>query len=114
MFTTHLYRNTTNRYNDAWKHLDEQQFIVSVKLTPRKQTVEPRDFDDGGRYVQYARIPAGATKADKKHLLQAVRDTMSKTDCRHEHDCCGCALIRAYPTLQGRTLRIETSVGYNY
>jgi hypothetical protein len=78
------------------------------------QTREPRDFDDGGEYVRFGRIPAGASAKDRSDIIKAAQDTFSHWGCHHEHDCCGCRLVRASASLDGRTLRVHTRVAFNY
>jgi hypothetical protein len=110
----HLYLRKTHKYVDSCRDLDKHEYICSVKLTPPQTTEEPQDFDDGGKYVRFGRIPAGASKKDREDILQAARDTFTKWGCHHEYDCCGCRLVSARAQLNGRQLRVETNVSYNY
>jgi hypothetical protein len=104
----------TSKYVDSYRHLDREEFVCSVKLTTPTMLRAPEDFDDGGQYVRFGRIPAGASRKDRRDIVQAARDTFSHWGCSHQHDCCGCQLVRADATLRGRTLRITTSVSFNY
>ena len=71
------------------------------------------DHDDGGTYVQYARLPRNV---DKTRVMSAMADTFSHWGCSHEYDCCGCQLVRAevHKTRKSRVVRLVLSVGYNY
>ena len=112
MQTVHTYTRITHGYADGWRYLDNDKFLASVKLTPPKVVEEAGGYDEGPTYVQYARAPAGVAIAE---LAQALRDTMGGSNCRHEHDCCGCAIryVRV-KHLGSRRLQVRTQVGYNY
>ena len=114
METVHLYERKTHKYVDSYRHLDREEYVCTVKLTPQVCVIEPKDFDDGGTYVRFGRIPAGASAKDRRDILKAARDTFTQWGCAHEHDCCGCQLISTSASLVGRTLRVVTSVSFNY
>jgi len=112
MQAVHAYARITHGYADGWRHLDKDEFVGTVKMTPAVQTEAPKDYDDGGAYVQYARAPSGV---NLDLLKQALRDTMGGSNCRHEHDCCGCA--SRYVSVKhvgSRRLVIRTRVSFNY
>ena len=112
MQKVHAYKRTSYTYADGWRHLDNDVFVGAVKMTPARQTEEPKDHDDGGAYVQYARAPSGL---NLQQLMQGLRDTMSGSNCRHEHDCCGCASSHVSVShLGSRRLLIRTRVSFNY
>lgn len=107
-----LYVRQSFRFRDGWASKDDWEWVGSLKVTPAKQVREGNGYDDGGTYVRYARLPAGYSA---EHIAQSVRDTMSSSRCRHEHDCCGCASYRTSTKLiRPRLLQIQTSVSYNY
>lgn len=112
MQAVHCYKRLTHRYNLGWMHLDKSAYVGSVKMTPPKVVQEGNGYDDGDVYVQYARIPG---RADVAAVMQALRDTLTRSGCRHEYDCCGCASysvsVERHST---RQLRIRTRVSYNY
>lgn len=116
MQTRNLYQRLTHKYQDAYRELDQHVYLGTVRLTPPKQTTAPTDYDDGGKYVQYAQLPAGLSRADRKLAREVLAENLSKWGCKHEYDCCGCELRRAtaYPTRDPRRIRVVVSVGYNY
>lgn len=111
MDTINLYVRKTSKYADGWSHLDEQQYVGTVMVTPYKQVREGNDYDDGGTYIRHARL---AARADWKLLTKALKDTMGGSNCRHEYDCCGCARHSVKVERHGRTAVIFTSISYNY
>ena len=114
MYTVHAYARTSHKYRDGWRHLDNEQFVASVKVTPARTTEESftKDYSDGPKLVQFARAPSGV---NIEQLKQALRDTMGGSNCRHEHDCCGCATRRVNVSHIGsRRLMIRTEISYNY
>lgn len=112
MQKVHAYQRLTHGYVDGWRHLDSDEFVATIKLTPAKLVIEGKDHDDGGVYVQYRRAPAGVSIST---LKQALRDTMSGSNCRHEHDCCGCASRSVrIQHLGSRRLLVRTRVSFNY
>lgn len=114
METVSIYKRITHKYNDAWRHLDQEVYIGIVKLTPPKQVREANDYSDLGTYVQLARIPAGAATRTVRDLLQGLADTLSHHGCNHEHDCCGCVMVSAYATKVGkRTAMVKTTLTRN-
>ena len=103
---------TTHSYADGWRHLDQDRFVGTVKMTPAVQCEEPDGHDEGGTYVQHARAPSGVSI---EQLKQSLRDTMGGSNCRHEHDCCGCASYSVSVKHTGsRRLVIRTRVSFNY
>jgi len=112
MYKVHAYQRTSHSYVDGWRHLDNDEFVATVKLTPAKQIADGKSFDEGGTWVQYARAPAGVSIPK---LIQALRDTMGGSNCRHEHDCCGCASSSVrIQHLGSRRLMVRTQVSFNY
>ncbi len=112
MQTVHAYTRLTHKYRDGYRHLDSEEFFATVRLTPAKQVVAPESYDDGGEFVQHLRVPAGVNITQ---LAAALANTMGGSNCRHEHDCCGCA--NSYISIQKvgkRRLVVRTSITYNY
>lgn len=103
----------THKYVDSYRHLDEEEYLGEVKVTPERKTEEGNGFDDLGTYVRFARIPVGM---DKEKAIKALGDTLSNWGCAHEYDCCGCMLssTSVYPTTSPRTLRLVSRFGRNY
>lgn len=112
MLTVDAYRFLTSKWAPGWKQLEDSQFVAQVKLTPAKMVREGNDYDDGGTYVQYLRVPA---HLPAWVLKEALRDTLSGSNCRHEYDCCGCTsrFVRVKQT-SPRRLAVFTNVSYNY
>ena len=112
MQTVHAYKRLSHKWAAGWQHLDNDTFVATVKLTPSKTVREADGYDDGGTYVQHTRAPSGVNIKD---LMQALRDTIGGSNCRHEHDCCGCASrsVRV-KHLGSRRLLVRTDVSYNY
>ena len=112
MQTVNLYERKTFRYADGWSNADSWDYLTTLKLTPARLVRESRGYDDGGTWVQYARVPAGA---DWRQIARAVRQTGGGSTCRHEYDCCGCELRTVFTKLVApRRLLVRTSIGYNY
>lgn len=112
MQLVNIYTRTTHQYADGWRHLDNDKFVAAVKVTPRKRVKEGNGYDEGGVYVQYARAPSGV---NIDRLMWGLRETMGGSNCRHEHDCCGCATFHVGVKHVGsRRLVIHTRVSYNY
>ena len=107
-----IYQRKTTKYRDGWSGNDQWDYLTTLKLTPAKCIRVAADYDDGGAYVSYARIPI---RVNKMNLLQSVEQTMSGSNCRHEHDCCGC--ITRYTEarmIKPRIMKITTNISYNY
>ena len=98
-------------YAAGWEYLDHREHVGTVKLTPRRLVAKGEDYDEGGTYLQHARIPAGMPV---NLFKRAVRDTMGGSNCRHEYDCCGCASYHVSVQNRGRRAVIRTRVSYNY
>jgi hypothetical protein len=85
----HLYQFTTDKYRDGWRgQLDRSVYVGTVKVLAGRTVREARDYDDGGTALYRVVAPSALRSVD---LRQAIRDTMGGSNCRHEHDCCGCA-----------------------
>jgi len=82
----HLYKQLTHKYRSGWRHLDEEEYVGTVKLLPFRKTAD--DGIDGNRSVTRVIAPSALRGID---LSGAINDTLSGSSCRHEHDCCGCA-----------------------
>lgn len=116
MKVLHVYKRHTFKYRDGYRDLDRHTYLGDVKLTPRRQTRPPSDFDDGGTYVRFATLPAGLSKQARREAREVIAENLSYSGCKHEYDCCGCesAHTRAYPTAHARRVLLVTSIGYNY
>lgn len=114
MQTVNLFTRLTRKYRDGWSSNDAWDFLATVKVTPPKVVREPseEEFSDGGSTVRFMRAPSGV---NKKLLLQAIRDTMTTSRCRHDYDCCGCRSSYVVPRfIDNRTIAIVENISYNY
>lgn len=112
MFMQHLYRFVTNKYRDGWRELDQSRYVGTVKVLEGRTIRQPADFDDGGTYRMRVVAPSHLRNAD---LRQPIRDTMGGSNCRHEHDCCGCASRHVSVKRIGRRDYVVTiGTSYNY
>lgn len=115
MYSQNVYKRLTHRYSLGWASLDNHEYLGRIRLTPSRVVRQPDDFSDGGTYVQFARLPVRLNARERREARQAIADTLTSR-CKHEHDCCGCSSFRSrvYPTRDPRTVRVVTSVSYNY
>lgn len=113
MISVRIEKRVTNKYRDAWRHLDTWKELGYIVLTNQRVVEEGNNYDEGNTYVQFCRIPAGA---NVRELIQGIRETMgSRSRCRHEYDCCGCASYSVTVKRYGRRqLMVRTRVSYNY
>jgi hypothetical protein len=112
MYKQHIYQRMTHRYADGWRHLDQEEFVGTVKvLAPTRQT-EPESYDEGGE-TRFRIVAPPALKG--QDLSLAIRQTLSGSGCRHEYDCCGCASTRAsVKRVSPREYAVRVAVSYNY
>jgi hypothetical protein len=89
--TIDLYQRETNQYNDSYSHLDEWQQIGTAKILAYRLIRD--DGSDGHAHATRVIAPAALRAID---LTRAIEDTMRESNCRHEHDCCGCPSTHAH------------------
>lgn len=112
MLTIPVYERVTRNYRDGWKYLDHEEFVGNVRVTPPRLVREPdaEDFGDEGTYIMHARTAPGSP-----NIREALHDTFSGTNCRHEYDCCGCIFRHARVRKVGpRDYVIRQTVSRNY
>lgn len=110
MHRFNVYRRLTNRYVDSYRHLDREQFVATVRVTPPRLVRQAEDFDDGGTYLLHVRAPAGAP-----NIAQELRDSLSHHGCAHEYDCCGCRSVSArVRKVSARDYVVTQQVSFNY
>jgi hypothetical protein len=86
--------------------------IATVRLTKAVQVKEGNGYDEGGKYVQYLRVPRGV---NKNLLRTALSHTMGGSSCHHAYDCCGCASYHiSTKMINSRQMQVQTSVYFNY
>ena len=115
MHTIHLYERLTRSYAPGWAHLDRQEYLTYARVTPARMVRQPQDFDDGGEHIFHVTIPSGATRKEYRLVRQALIDAFTTSTCRHEYDCCGCA-VRFASVKRTRRNRyvIHQKTSFNY
>ena len=107
-----LSQRITHRYRDGWDYLDQWSDVGTAKLTPAVRTRDGNDLDDAGEFVRFATIPAGQ---DRAASIKGLRDALSYSRCRCEHDCCGCTSVHASVTpISSRRFHIRLTASRNY
>jgi len=107
-----LYKRTTHKYRDGWRHLDRSMYVGTVKVLQGRVVREAEDFDDGGEVLHRVVAPRDLRDVD---LSRAIIDTMGGNNCQHEHDCCGCELRHVTVTrIKPRQYAVVISYSYNY
>jgi len=113
MNLANLYLRVTHKYADGWRHLDDDQFVGTVKVLGVTSATEGGDYDDGGTASFRVVAPSALRGAD---LSRAIADTLGGgSNCRHEHDCCGCA--STYATVRrvsNREYAVRLRTSFNY
>lgn len=112
MIKLRLHKRLTNHFDHGWSGLDQTRYLTDAKLTSPRITSTGNGHDVGHTYTQRARVPPGT---DRKLAMQALQFAMSGSNCRHEHDCCGCQIryVQVKP-LGTREFFVRTSVYFNY
>lgn len=112
MIKTSLWLRLSHKYRDGWSGEDSHRCLGEMRLTPRRLVKAQQDVDGGAVYVRTATLPKGL---DAKTVMQALRDTLGGSSCRHEHDCCGCASTHVHARRTGRhRYSVVTTVHFNY
>jgi hypothetical protein len=112
--TITLSRRETFRYVGKHRDLDRWKPVGIAKVLPARQVraPEPENFDDGGRFLLRATIPAGQ---EPKASAIALRDLYTSQGCSHEWDCCGCRSTYAtVRRLSRREFAVFVDVSFNY
>ncbi|MDP3351720.1 MULTISPECIES: hypothetical protein [unclassified Hydrogenophaga] len=107
-----LHKRVTHHFDGGWVGLDESSFLTSAKLTAPRITSKGNGHDVGRTHTQRARVPKGFNRED---IMAALQFAMGGTNCRHEHDCCGCSTryVDVKP-MGARDFFVHTSVHFNY
>ena len=112
MIKTGLWLRLTHRYRDGWSSEDNHRYLGEIRLTPRRLVREGEDMDSGPVYASTATVPKGLRP---KEVVQALRDTLGGSRCRHEHDCCGCASVSVRARRVGRNrYSVVSTTNYNF
>lgn len=82
----------TYHYRDAWDRLDLWGEPLRFKTLGGRVTRQAEQYDEVDTFVFRA---IGDKRGDQAEQAQALRDTLSGSNCSHEHDCCGCTTYRA-------------------
>lgn len=112
MIKVGLWLRLTHKYRDGWSTEDTRRWLGEMRLTPRRLVKDHDGMDGGAVHTLTATVPAGL---DPKSVAQALRDTLGGSNCRHEHDCCGCASISVRARRTGRNrYSVVTTTNFNY
>lgn len=87
-------------YSPGWDSLDKWGEYIGAKVLAEKR----HHKDDG--YTTTRTIVC--KHKDSKLIMAAIRSTFTRSNCRHEYDCCGCYTHRI--TRLHRVKRGEYSV----
>ena len=80
-----VFERLTHQYRDGWSGEDQHQYIGRAKVLRYQRLAD--DGIDGKSHKTLIIAPAALRGTD---LSNAIADTMGGSNCRHEHDCCGC------------------------
>jgi hypothetical protein len=104
----------TRCYDDGYDYLDDWIDLTTARVTAARVTRESTGLHDAGAYTVEVRVPARAG-LDPRDIMQAIRDTLGGTACRHEHDGCGCIARYASARRVGRNRYFaHVSLSRNY
>ena len=103
----------THGYRDGWDHLDTWGEELRFKLLGAgRVTRAPVGYDDGGTVLYHV---VGSKRADSQTQIRALYSTFGGSQCRHEHDCCGCASISArVRQVRPGLFTVHCRTSYNY
>lgn len=109
----HAARRWTYHYRDGAAHLDQWgQYLPFKMLGAPRLTEEAQDYDEGDTLLYWV---IGNKHADIEEQREALLDHFSGSNCRHEHDCCGCASRYASVRHVGRgRFTVRITVTFNY
>ena len=111
MQTLNVYNRLTHRFTLGWSGEDQWGDAVTLKALPSRLTMQSND-GESVRYIQRLIAPSDQRKAD---LSRAIADTMTFSNCRHEHDCCGCpSYYTSVRKVSAREYVARVNVSYNY
>lgn len=79
------YRRTTFKYSDAYKDLDNSEYVGEFRLLNSSEERYLGKYGDSAEQYLRLKAPKGATKND---VREVAHDHFSY-HCRCEHDCCG-------------------------
>lgn len=104
-----IYKRLTHKFNLGWSHEDEWETAATVKVLPLKVI---STTDDSYTVTHRVIAPSSHRKTD---LSNAIASTMTRSGCRHEYDCCGCASHHAtVRRVSAREYVAKVNVTYNY
>lgn len=78
----------TNRYVGTWAHLDDWESIGAFDT--RHQSSQILDEDDPCEPTRTVMVMEIDCPRSDDEIYRALRDTLGRHGCDHEHDCCGC------------------------
>lgn len=81
----------TNKYKDAYRHLDEEMRLGTVEtLRSIDRHVDEEHGNSGSKLLIIRIFPDSEMQFTLDDLKKAIRDTYTYQGCGHEYDCCGC------------------------
>ncbi len=115
MYDLHCYERKTHNFQDGWSSWDNWDYTTTVRITPMRLARTTNEFDEGGTYIQHVRLPATINRKTRTQIIRSIEDTIGGTSCKHQYDCCGCAIRRAtVRPISRRHLIVHTHVSFNY
>lgn len=106
-----LSKRLTHKYRDGWSYEDQWEVIGT-----RGENFNSYIFNDKEESFSHMfDVAVFAEHGKESEIPQALRDTFSNSNCRHEHDCCGCKFTRVVGIEHrlGRIWRVTQHVYYN-
>jgi hypothetical protein len=106
METMRLRLRKTNKFNDGWSCLEDWEDVGEVSLHRCSKTER-----NGNYTMRFLVVNDNHLAGD---LSQAIRDTLSGSNCRHEFDCCGCASRSASVKRKNNVYKVTVTVTHNF
>lgn len=100
----------TYRYNAGWEHLDRHKYLGECRAVAATK--------ERGNNEYWKNTVAVAVfqecEATREEIETALMDTLSGSNCRHEHDCCGCVSRNTYKIRKMRDITVDGRGGELY
>lgn len=78
-----LERQTSHKYNSAYSHLNESEFVGTARILTRKK--HGKEYSESRSAFSLLLV---SSKDEPENIISGIYDTM-RHSCRCEHDCCG-------------------------
>lgn len=87
---TDLWLRQTHSYVDGYSGEDTWTHLAKGRVLGRRILSTSRE-PNTRRYIFTVVVPKlPRTRKMNRKVVRAIEDTLSGSQCRHEHDCCGC------------------------